>query len=69
MSGGGIILGTIISLLIWFAGIILTTSGVIALKTVIFLSLALAGLLLFLILISSIKAKRDKRSWDICYKI
>ncbi len=68
MPGGGIIWGAIISVPFWLIVILLVKAGFIAMETIIFAGLVFPGLLLFLILTPSSKAKRDKQNWDIFIK-
>lgn len=65
MRGNGIIWGTLICIPFWFIVILLIKAGVIAIKTLIFVDLALSAMTLFLILTSSIRTKQDKKDWGI----
>ena len=66
----GIIWGAIIYIPFWILVIWLITAGGIALQTLIFvgLGLTLSGLLLFLILNLTLKAKQEKKDWDTLIK-
>ena len=65
MPGAGIIWGAIIIVPFWLIIIKLVITGVIAVKTLLFVGLSFLGLLLLLIITSSLKAKRDKEYWDV----
>ena len=64
MNGGGIIWGAIICIPFWLFIIWLIKVGVITVETLFFVGLTLSGLLLFLILSSSSKEKKDSQDWD-----
>lgn len=64
MPGGGIIWGAIISIPLWLIVIVLATDGSSALNTLGVAGLVLSGLLLFLILISSLRVKLRGKDSD-----
>ena len=70
MSDGGIIWGTILSIPFWILVIWLIKAGVKALHSPIFVGLGLTifGLLLFVILKLTFKAKQEKKGRDIFFK-
>ena len=64
MPGGGIIWGAIISIPLWLIVFVLVTDGSSALNTLGVAGLLLSGLLLFLILISSLIVKLRGKDSD-----
>lgn len=64
LGGGGVIWGAIICIPFWLFFIWLIKIGVLASETLIFVGLTLSAILLFLILNSRFKAKKDKKDWD-----